>query len=197
MTLQSKANRTNESNKKKKRICVTAVFASRSGLMFKYLVQGNCPKISSISDKNGWKAVMKALSIIGFTEEDVQVIISHFRVKIFRNLYNSTLFISPRSHFTSATLQAVVIFQCSCSPSLPLFSPRTCSISWAASSILETLSLEKERREKLISPPSLRSTILRRSEQSCLYFWMFKYAPNPGRRCSQEQMCCCFPAAGC
>lgn len=163
MTLQAKANRTNESKKI-------------------YLVQGNCPRISSVSDKNNWKAVMKALPVIGFTEEEVQV--------IFRNL-------------TSATLQAVVISHCSCSPSSPLksfavFPPtRTCSTSWAASSILETLSLEKERREKLISPPSLRSTILRRSEQSCLYFWVYKYAPNPGRRCSQEQMCCCFPAAGC
>lgn len=74
MTLQAKANRTNESKKI-------------------YLVQGNCPRISSVSDKNNWKAVMKALPVIGFTEEEVQV--------IFRNL-------------TSATLQAVVISHCSC-----------------------------------------------------------------------------------
>lgn len=40
------------------------------------LVQGNCPRISSVSDKNNWKAVMKALSVIGFTEEEVQVIIN-------------------------------------------------------------------------------------------------------------------------
>lgn len=37
-------------------------------------VQGNCPRISSVNDKNNWKAVMKALSVIGFTEEEVQVI---------------------------------------------------------------------------------------------------------------------------
>lgn len=157
--------------------------------MFECLVQGNCPRISSVNDKNNWKAVMKALSVIGFTEEEVQVIIPHIRVKIFRNL-------------PSATLQAEVFFiarvHCLFHLNHLLFSPpRTCSASWAASSILETLSLEKERREKLISPLSLRSTILRRSEQSCLYFWVFKYAPNPGRRRSQEQMCCCFPAAGC
>lgn len=40
------------------------------------LVQGNCPRISSVSDKNNWKAVMKALSVIGFKEEEVQVIIN-------------------------------------------------------------------------------------------------------------------------
>lgn len=37
------------------------------------LAQGNCPRVSSISDKNNWKVVMKALSVIGFTEEEVQV----------------------------------------------------------------------------------------------------------------------------
>lgn len=36
-------------------------------------VQGNCPRLSSVSDKNNWKVVMKALPVIGFTEEEVQV----------------------------------------------------------------------------------------------------------------------------
>lgn len=58
--------------------------------------------------------------------------------------------------------QSVSTFSC-------LF-PRTCWISSAAFSTSETLSLEKGRREKLISPPSLRSTILRRSEQVLLVF---------------------------
>uniref|UniRef100_A0A3B4Z0G1 Unconventional myosin-Ic-like n=1 Tax=Stegastes partitus TaxID=144197 RepID=A0A3B4Z0G1_9TELE len=37
---------------------------------YRYLVKGNCPRVSSISDKNNWKAVMKALPVIGFTEEE-------------------------------------------------------------------------------------------------------------------------------
>lgn len=43
--------------------------------MFNCFVQGNCSRISSVSDKNNWKAVTKALTVIGFTEEEVQVII--------------------------------------------------------------------------------------------------------------------------
>uniref|UniRef100_A0A3Q4MZN1 Myosin Ic, paralog a n=1 Tax=Neolamprologus brichardi TaxID=32507 RepID=A0A3Q4MZN1_NEOBR len=38
---------------------------------YRYLVKGNCPRVSSISDKNNWKVVMKALPVIGFTEEEV------------------------------------------------------------------------------------------------------------------------------
>ncbi|MEQ2204986.1 hypothetical protein XENOCAPTIV_022481 [Xenoophorus captivus] len=34
--------------------------------------KGNCPRVSSISDKNNWKAVSKALDVIGFTSEEVQ-----------------------------------------------------------------------------------------------------------------------------
>uniref|UniRef100_A0A4W6FN10 Myosin Ic, paralog a n=1 Tax=Lates calcarifer TaxID=8187 RepID=A0A4W6FN10_LATCA len=37
---------------------------------YQYLVKGNCPRVSSISDKNNWKVVMKALPVIGFTEEE-------------------------------------------------------------------------------------------------------------------------------
>uniref|UniRef100_A0A673AJ81 Myosin Ic, paralog a n=1 Tax=Sphaeramia orbicularis TaxID=375764 RepID=A0A673AJ81_9TELE len=37
---------------------------------YKYLVKGNCPRVSSISDKNNWKTVMKALSVIGFSDEE-------------------------------------------------------------------------------------------------------------------------------
>uniref|UniRef100_A0A665X0M6 Unconventional myosin-Ic-like n=1 Tax=Echeneis naucrates TaxID=173247 RepID=A0A665X0M6_ECHNA len=37
---------------------------------YNYLAKGNCPRVSSINDKNDWKVVMKALSVIGFTEEE-------------------------------------------------------------------------------------------------------------------------------
>ncbi|XP_034461829.1 unconventional myosin-Ic [Hippoglossus hippoglossus] len=43
---------------------------------YHYLVKGNCPRVSSISDKNSWKVVMKALSVIGFTEEEVQKLLN-------------------------------------------------------------------------------------------------------------------------
>uniref|UniRef100_A0A668AZE1 Myosin Ic, paralog a n=1 Tax=Myripristis murdjan TaxID=586833 RepID=A0A668AZE1_9TELE len=43
---------------------------------YQYLVKGNCPRVSSINDKNDWKAVMKALPIIGFTEEEVQELLN-------------------------------------------------------------------------------------------------------------------------
>ncbi|XP_068186480.1 unconventional myosin-Ic-like [Antennarius striatus] len=39
---------------------------------YQYLVKGNCPRLSSVSDKNNWKVVMKALSVIGFTEKEVE-----------------------------------------------------------------------------------------------------------------------------
>ncbi|KAI7812507.1 unconventional myosin-Ic isoform X2 [Triplophysa rosa] len=39
---------------------------------YHYLVKGNCPRVSSISDKNGWKVVSNAFTIIGFNEEEIQ-----------------------------------------------------------------------------------------------------------------------------
>ncbi|XP_055082304.1 unconventional myosin-Ic-like isoform X2 [Periophthalmus magnuspinnatus] len=44
----------------------------RNPQSYNYLVKGNCPRISSISDKNNWKTVMNALPVIGFTEDDVR-----------------------------------------------------------------------------------------------------------------------------
>ncbi|KAL4657338.1 unconventional myosin-Ic-like isoform X1 [Arapaima gigas] len=38
--------------------------------------QGNCPKVSSINDRNDWKVVRKALSIIGFSEEEVEELLN-------------------------------------------------------------------------------------------------------------------------
>ncbi|XP_057676304.1 unconventional myosin-Ic-like [Corythoichthys intestinalis] len=42
----------------------------RNPLSYQYLVKGSCSKVSSISDKNNWKVLMNALSVIGFTDED-------------------------------------------------------------------------------------------------------------------------------
>uniref|UniRef100_A0A671Y6E2 Myosin Ic, paralog a n=1 Tax=Sparus aurata TaxID=8175 RepID=A0A671Y6E2_SPAAU len=42
----------------------------RNPQKYQYLVKGNCPRLSSVSDKNNWKVVMKALPVIGFTEEE-------------------------------------------------------------------------------------------------------------------------------
>lgn len=44
----------------------------RNPQSYQYLVKGNCPRVSSISDKNNWKVVMNALPIIGFNEDEVQ-----------------------------------------------------------------------------------------------------------------------------
>ncbi|XP_030217397.1 unconventional myosin-Ic isoform X2 [Gadus morhua] len=44
----------------------------RNPQKYLYLVKGNCPRVSSMNDKNGWKALVKALSVIGFTEGEVQ-----------------------------------------------------------------------------------------------------------------------------
>ncbi|KAM9847042.1 unconventional myosin-Ic-like [Aulostomus maculatus] len=43
---------------------------------YHYLVKGNCPRVSSISDKNNWKAVLSALPVIGFTEDEVQKLLN-------------------------------------------------------------------------------------------------------------------------
>ncbi|XP_053532982.1 unconventional myosin-Ic isoform X2 [Ictalurus punctatus] len=39
---------------------------------YRYLVKGNCPRVSTISDKSSWKAVSKGLTVIGFNEEEVE-----------------------------------------------------------------------------------------------------------------------------
>ncbi|CAG14834.1 unnamed protein product, partial [Tetraodon nigroviridis] len=33
---------------------------------------GNCPKVSSINDRNDWKVVRRALTVIGFNEDEVE-----------------------------------------------------------------------------------------------------------------------------
>ncbi|XP_056147198.1 unconventional myosin-Ih [Lampris incognitus] len=39
---------------------------------YNYLVQGNCAKVSSISDKSDWKTVRRALSVIELSEDDIE-----------------------------------------------------------------------------------------------------------------------------
>ncbi|XP_066514057.1 unconventional myosin-Ic isoform X2 [Hoplias malabaricus] len=39
---------------------------------YHYLVKGCCPRVSSISDKNSWKIISKAFTVIGFNEDEVE-----------------------------------------------------------------------------------------------------------------------------
>ncbi|XP_076130722.1 unconventional myosin-Ic isoform X1 [Alosa pseudoharengus] len=39
---------------------------------YQYLVKGSCPRVSSINDRNDWRTVTKALTIIGFNEAEVE-----------------------------------------------------------------------------------------------------------------------------
>ncbi|KAB0401944.1 hypothetical protein E2I00_019358 [Balaenoptera physalus] len=45
----------------------------RNPQSYLYLVKGQCAKVSSINDKNDWKVVRKALTVIDFTEDEVEV----------------------------------------------------------------------------------------------------------------------------
>uniref|UniRef100_A0A452QZU7 Myosin IH n=1 Tax=Ursus americanus TaxID=9643 RepID=A0A452QZU7_URSAM len=44
----------------------------RDPQLYKYLSQGHCAKESSINDKNDWKTVSSAFSVIDFTEDDLE-----------------------------------------------------------------------------------------------------------------------------
>ncbi|GAB1296464.1 Unconventional myosin-Ic [Apodemus speciosus] len=48
----------------------------RNPQSYLYLVKGQCAKVSSINDKNDWKVVRKALSVIDFTEDEVEDLLS-------------------------------------------------------------------------------------------------------------------------
>uniref|UniRef100_A0A8C9SYC2 Myosin Ic, paralog b n=1 Tax=Scleropages formosus TaxID=113540 RepID=A0A8C9SYC2_SCLFO len=48
----------------------------RNTQQYQYLVKGNCPKVSSINDRNDWKAVRKALSVIGFNDDEVEELLN-------------------------------------------------------------------------------------------------------------------------
>uniref|UniRef100_A0A673Z186 Myosin Ic, paralog a n=1 Tax=Salmo trutta TaxID=8032 RepID=A0A673Z186_SALTR len=42
----------------------------RNAQKYQYLVKGCCPRVSSINDKNDWRTVRKALTVIGFHEDE-------------------------------------------------------------------------------------------------------------------------------
>uniref|UniRef100_A0AAY4EPI8 Myosin Ic, paralog b n=1 Tax=Denticeps clupeoides TaxID=299321 RepID=A0AAY4EPI8_9TELE len=42
----------------------------RTPQQYQYLVKGQCPKVSSINDRNEWKVVRKALTVIGFSDDE-------------------------------------------------------------------------------------------------------------------------------
>ncbi|TNN01257.1 hypothetical protein fugu_010639 [Takifugu bimaculatus] len=48
----------------------------RNPQQYQYLVKGNCPKVSSINDRNDWKVVRKALTVIGFNEDEVEELLN-------------------------------------------------------------------------------------------------------------------------
>lgn len=48
----------------------------RNPQSYLYLVKGQCAKVSSINDRSDWKVVRKALSVIDFTEDEVEDLLS-------------------------------------------------------------------------------------------------------------------------
>ncbi|ELR61886.1 unconventional myosin-Ic isoform X1 [Bos indicus] len=48
----------------------------RNPQSYLYLVKGQCAKVSSINDKSDWKVVRKALTVIDFTEDEVEDLLS-------------------------------------------------------------------------------------------------------------------------
>ncbi|XP_020780665.1 unconventional myosin-Ic isoform X1 [Boleophthalmus pectinirostris] len=48
----------------------------RNTQQYQYLIKGNCPKVSSINDRSDWKVVKKALTVIGFNEDEVEELLN-------------------------------------------------------------------------------------------------------------------------
>uniref|UniRef100_A0AAY4EQL5 Unconventional myosin-Ic n=1 Tax=Denticeps clupeoides TaxID=299321 RepID=A0AAY4EQL5_9TELE len=48
----------------------------RTPQQYQYLVKGQCPKVSSINDRNEWKVVRKALTVIGFSDDEVEELLN-------------------------------------------------------------------------------------------------------------------------
>uniref|UniRef100_A0A667ZX24 Myosin IHb n=1 Tax=Myripristis murdjan TaxID=586833 RepID=A0A667ZX24_9TELE len=44
----------------------------RNCQLYSYLVQGDCAKVSSVNDKSDWRTVQKALSVVDFSENDIE-----------------------------------------------------------------------------------------------------------------------------
>uniref|UniRef100_A0A8C9X7U3 Myosin Ic, paralog b n=1 Tax=Sander lucioperca TaxID=283035 RepID=A0A8C9X7U3_SANLU len=53
-----------------------ALGLERNPQQYQYLVKGNCPKVSSINDRSDWKMVRKALTVIGFNEDEVEELLN-------------------------------------------------------------------------------------------------------------------------
>ncbi|XP_072909096.1 LOW QUALITY PROTEIN: unconventional myosin-Ic-like [Hemitrygon akajei] len=48
----------------------------RNPQSYQYLVKGHCAKVSSINDKNDWKTVHRALSVINFSSTDIEELLN-------------------------------------------------------------------------------------------------------------------------
>uniref|UniRef100_A0A3B3Z9X5 Uncharacterized protein n=1 Tax=Periophthalmus magnuspinnatus TaxID=409849 RepID=A0A3B3Z9X5_9GOBI len=48
----------------------------RNTQQYQYLIKGNCPKVSSINDRSDWKVVKKALTVIGFNEDEIEELLN-------------------------------------------------------------------------------------------------------------------------
>uniref|UniRef100_A0A3B3QQJ8 Myosin Ic, paralog b n=1 Tax=Paramormyrops kingsleyae TaxID=1676925 RepID=A0A3B3QQJ8_9TELE len=48
----------------------------RNPQQYHYLVKGKCPRVSSLNDRDDWKAVRKALSVIGISDEEVEELLN-------------------------------------------------------------------------------------------------------------------------
>lgn len=79
-------------------VCMFVFLCNRHTLS---LGQGNCPRVSSINDKNGWKVVRNALTIIGFHEEEIQVSRTHTHILWTLNL------LSQSGHTLTQSLSSV------------------------------------------------------------------------------------------
>uniref|UniRef100_A0A4W4F588 Myosin motor domain-containing protein n=1 Tax=Electrophorus electricus TaxID=8005 RepID=A0A4W4F588_ELEEL len=61
----------------------------RMAQQYQYLVKGSCPKVSSINDRSDWKVVRKALSVIGFSDDEVEVHV-HTHTHIYRHTHKGS-----------------------------------------------------------------------------------------------------------
>ncbi|XP_078061020.1 unconventional myosin-Ic-like, partial [Mustelus asterias] len=48
----------------------------RNPQSYQYLIKGHCAKVSSINDKNDWRTVHKALSVIDFSDADIEELLN-------------------------------------------------------------------------------------------------------------------------
>jgi hypothetical protein len=85
-------------------------------------LQGQCAKVSSINDKSDWKVVRKALTVIDFTEDEVEVtvLLGTFLLPLHLPML-CHLFAAPSDH-----LVALMGFPAPPPPCSPACSLRTC-----------------------------------------------------------------------